>query len=108
MSGIGVLINYNGHWNENNEYTNYEEGGIIIPENCNYGSLLSILYDFLKASIMNADLKIECQAKSKRKPIVIKDDMGVHFFLSLKKNEEDMMAYLLYVSIKIQDSTLHC
>ena len=31
-----------------------------------------------------------------------------NFFLSLKKNEEDMVAYPLYVSIKIQDSTLHC
>ena len=85
MLGIKVLINYNGHWTEDNKFTNYEESGIIIPENCNYGILLSILFDFLKASIMNVDLKIECQAKAKRKSIVIKDDMGVQFFLIIEE-----------------------
>ena len=85
MSGITVLINYNGHWTEDNKCATYEESGIIIPENCNYEILLIILFDFLKASIMNVDLKIECQAKAKRKSIVIEDDMGVQFFLIIEE-----------------------
>ncbi|XP_060959148.1 uncharacterized protein LOC115700082 [Cannabis sativa] len=56
MASILVLVQSNGHWDENNQYTGFEATGICIQKNCKYAELVDRL---MKKHNCNRNSKVD-------------------------------------------------
>ncbi|KAK1394794.1 hypothetical protein POM88_013850 [Heracleum sosnowskyi] len=48
MDNILILVQHSGHWDESLRYLNFEVFGLLIPKNCNYTNLVSMICNELK------------------------------------------------------------
>ncbi|XP_050214125.2 uncharacterized protein LOC126665383 [Mercurialis annua] len=98
MHSILIFVHYNGEWNQNMEYVNFEPMGILVKEDSDYNSLLEILSKQLNINLMSTCLEIKYQVKNNYPPMKITDNGNLSFYLELKKNATDCMMYPLCIS----------
>ncbi|XP_050234423.1 uncharacterized protein LOC126682721 [Mercurialis annua] len=98
MHSILIFVHYNGEWNQNMEYVNFEPMGILVKEDSDYNSLLEILSKQLNINLMSTSLEIKYQVKNNYPPMKITDNGNLSFYLELKKNATDCMMYPLCIS----------
>ncbi|XP_050224634.1 uncharacterized protein LOC126674254 [Mercurialis annua] len=98
MENILVFVHYNGRWNQNMEYIDFEPIGIVVNTACDYNNFQEILYKQLQINHMSTLLEIKYQVRSNYPPLKISDNVNLSFYLELKKNESDCMKYPLCIS----------
>lgn len=104
MDVVPAFLYYNGRWNsENNKFIDYKVEGIIIPKNCSYEELISIVAEKIKLDcVVNAYMfDIRFQAKEGHQAMKIEDDDGVRFYWAVMNMEKEVKAYPLCVSVPV-------
>ncbi|XP_055961863.1 uncharacterized protein LOC126681856 [Mercurialis annua] len=100
MENIMIFVHYNGEWNQNMEYKNFEAMGMLVRKESDYTEFLQILSQQLNMNHMSTCLDIKYQVKSNYPPMKITDNVSLSFYLELKKNTADCMMYPLCISFE--------
>ncbi|XP_050211388.1 uncharacterized protein LOC126661576 [Mercurialis annua] len=99
MENILIFVHYNGEWNQNMEYINFEAMGMLVQQESSYRNFVEILSQQLNINHMSTLLEIKYQVKINYPPMKITDNGSLKFYLELKKNATDCMIYPLCVSV---------
>lgn len=94
MDNIVVIIQHSGQWDENLRYINFQVFGFLMPTNCNYANLESMICNELKLRPESTSVKIEYQVKDGYPPFKIVDDQHVNFYIELKKKRQTSLSIL--------------
>ncbi|KAF4400922.1 hypothetical protein G4B88_013763 [Cannabis sativa] len=89
MDKIFIVIQHSGYWDENQNYINFQVREMVIPNNCNYNTLVGMICNELKIDLGSTTLKIEYQGKDNYRPFHIEDDLEFYFYKELKKKYSD-------------------
>ncbi|KAF4346416.1 hypothetical protein G4B88_025644, partial [Cannabis sativa] len=100
MDKIFIVIQHSGHWDENQNYINFQVRGMVIPNNCNYNTLVGMICNELKIDLGSTTLKIEYQGKDNYPPFHIEDDLQFYFYKELKKKDSDFTKYPLCLTME--------
>ncbi|KAF4366478.1 hypothetical protein F8388_003716 [Cannabis sativa] len=98
MDKIFIVIQHSGYWDENQNYINFQVREMVIPNNCNYNTLVGMICNELKIDLGSTTLKIEYQGKDNYRPFHIEDDLEFYFYKELKKKYSDFTKYPLSTS----------
>ena len=99
MSSAIVFVKYNGRWDENNVHPCKESMGILIPVSTSYVGLLNILFETVELNPKIYTLRIKYIFEVDCVIVNILNDLGVKFYLELKKNEPGNTKFPLCVDI---------
>ncbi|KAM6583756.1 hypothetical protein CsatB_010758 [Cannabis sativa] len=100
MDKIFIVIQHSGYWDENQNYINFQVREMVIPNNCNYNTLVGMICNELKIDLGSTTLKIEYQGKDNYRPFHIEDDLEFYFYKELKKKYSDFTKYPLCLTME--------
>ncbi|XP_055961845.1 uncharacterized protein LOC130015536 [Mercurialis annua] len=113
MENIPVFIHYNGEWNQSMDYINFDVTGMVLPDECDYISLLQKLNNQLESNQRATEIEVKYQVKNEYPPLKIQDNVTLFFYKELKKQDGDCTKYPLCISfaksqrdVNFFDSTL--
>ncbi|KAL2504643.1 Uncharacterized protein Adt_20264 [Abeliophyllum distichum] len=101
MDDINVLVYYDGRWDEYCNYEDYSIMGIVISIDCSYVVLVGLIMKKLKRDQAYYDVTKQYQIVANGLLISISRDSSVSFYNGIKKNESDLMKFLLCVDINL-------
>jgi hypothetical protein len=99
MDKINVFICYGGKWTQDNEYTSDKMAGIVVPMDCTYNILESMIFSVMKLSSSTQRIKVQYRVKKNLPLMEISDDISLTFYLELKRKDKDLASFPLCVDV---------
>ena len=98
MTNIPILVYYNGKWDENFNFTDYQKKGAVLSSESNFNNLLEILKNILKINYSETTMDIKFQLEDINEPMQIENDQSFLFYFELRKNAKEVAKYPLCVT----------
>ncbi|XP_060973881.1 uncharacterized protein LOC133039094 [Cannabis sativa] len=95
---LQILVQSNGHWDDNRNYVDYESSGELISTKCTFEELMRIMMEELQCNHESTQLQLKYQLKEGGQPLQIKDDKSLLFYIKLLTKEVDFTRYPLCVN----------
>ncbi|XP_060974048.1 uncharacterized protein LOC133039224 [Cannabis sativa] len=95
---LQILVQSNGHWDDNRNYVDYESSGELISTKCTFEELMRIMMEELQCNHESTQLQLKYQLKEGGQPLHIKDDKSLLFYIKLLTKEVDFTRYPLCVN----------
>ncbi|XP_060961769.1 uncharacterized protein LOC133031978 [Cannabis sativa] len=92
---LQILVQSNGHWDDNRNYVDYESSGELISTKCTFEELMRIMMEELQCNHESTQLQLKYQLKEGGQPLQIKDDKSLLFYIKLLTKEVDFTRYPL-------------
>ncbi|KAG5612358.1 hypothetical protein H5410_023639 [Solanum commersonii] len=89
MANITILLRHSGSWISESDYANYRIDGILLRENATYNDLVDGVSTQLGIDCSRKRMEIRYMMEDNATPMEIRNEMGMRFFMELKRRQEE-------------------
>ncbi|KAH0634355.1 hypothetical protein KY284_037141 [Solanum tuberosum] len=100
MANITILLRHSGSWVSEIEYENYRIDGILLRDNANYNNLVDGTSAQLGIDCTRKIMEIRYKMEGNLTPMEIRNEMGMRFFMELKRCQTNCGMYPLCITTK--------
>ncbi|XP_060210214.1 uncharacterized protein LOC132637084 [Lycium barbarum] len=103
MANLPVYIHYNGYWNVDNNFVEYQVDGILIRTDIKFEDFVATISKQLSVDVEINSLEIHYKVDENSPPMSIHNDMGLLVYIEMKKITQDFGKYPLCITVKVND-----
>ncbi|KAK6775744.1 hypothetical protein RDI58_026745 [Solanum bulbocastanum] len=100
MANITILLRHSGSWISESDYANYR---ILLRENATYNDLVDGISTQLGIDCSRKRMEIRYMMEGNVTPMEIRNEMGMRFFMKLKRRQSNCGLYPLCITTKEQN-----
>uniref|UniRef100_M1AJA6 MuDR family transposase containing protein n=1 Tax=Solanum tuberosum TaxID=4113 RepID=M1AJA6_SOLTU len=103
MANITILLRHSVSWISESDYTNYRIDGILLRENATDNDLVNGISTQLGIDCSRKRMEIRYMMEDNVTPMEIRNEMGMRFFMELKRRQSNCGLYPLCITTEKQN-----